>query len=254
MEIARGGRIEFALILTHVIRRVHQSFVARLLPKSAALAERTVRLVLGGNRGRGESKMADDADDLGIPRKPARPVPAATPPQTADLSDLTAGPTPAPTSSTIPVLARPGAQSVKAPGPPRPKTDQSVHQSDSSVEQRKLIVGRGIALSGKINSCDRLVIEGSVHANLQNCQQMIIAESGLFEGNAAIDDVEVFGRLEGDLVVQNRLLIRASGQVSGTITYGQIEIEAGGRISGVIQAHDGPKGFETIAASLLRPQ
>jgi cytoskeletal protein CcmA (bactofilin family) len=189
---------------------------------------------------------------LDIPMKPARPVPAATPPQTADLSALIAGPTPAPTSPIIPVS--PGAQSVKAPGPPRPKTDQSVHQSDSSVEQRKLIVGRGIALSGEINSCDRLVIEGSVQANLQDCQHMTIAESGLFEGNAAIDNVEVRGRVEGDLVVHKRLLIRASGHVSGTITYGEIEIEAGGRISGVIQAHEGPKGLETIAALLLRLQ
>jgi len=32
-----------------------------------------------------------------------------------------------------------------------------------------------------------------------------------------------------------RLLIRATGHVSGTITYGEIEIERGGKVSGVIQ-------------------
>ena len=105
-------------------------------------------------------------------------------------------------------------------------------------------------MSGEITSCDRLVIEGSVEANLQNCQHMAIAETGVFNGNAAIDDVEVSGRFDGDLVVRKRLLIRASGRVSGTITYGEIEIEAGGRISGVIRAPEGPK---TLAALLLRP-
>jgi hypothetical protein len=32
-----------------------------------------------------------------------------------------------------------------------------------------------------------------------------------------------------------RLLIRAGGHVSGTITYGEIEIESGGKITGVIE-------------------
>ena len=40
---------------------------------------------------------------------------------------------------------------------------------------------------------------------------------------------------EAELVVSKRLLIRASGHVSGTITYGEIEIERGGKVSGVIQ-------------------
>src|ERR1700719_500272 len=124
MEIARGGRIEFAM-LTPVYRRVQQFFVARLMLKSAVLADRTMRLVLGGKRGRGESKMADEADDLGVPMKPARPVPAATPPPTPapDLSRLIAGPPPAPTSPTTTVLARPVAQPAQAPGSPHPRTD-----------------------------------------------------------------------------------------------------------------------------------
>jgi cytoskeletal protein CcmA (bactofilin family) len=36
--------------------------------------------------------------------------------------------------------------------------------------------------------------------------------------------------------VRNRLFIRSTGRVSGTVRYGQIEIECGGQISGDIQA------------------
>jgi cytoskeletal protein CcmA (bactofilin family) len=111
-----------------------------------------------------------------------------------------------------------------------------VHLPDnSSVEPKKLIVGPGITLSGEINACERLVVEGSVQANLQDCRHMTITETGLFDAYAAIDEAEVQGRFEGDLVVRHRLLIRATGRVSGTISYGQVEIEAGGRISGSIQ-------------------
>jgi cytoskeletal protein CcmA (bactofilin family) len=177
--------------------------------------------------------MADQADDLSIPTTPARPV--VPPPRMPDLSRPGSGPANPATSTSL-----------------NQWVDQSVGLRDHSVEARKLIVGRETSLSGEITSCDRLVIEGSVDANLQNCQHMVIAETGVFNGSAAIDDVEVSGRFDGDLVVRKRLLIRASGRVSGTITYGEIEIEAGGRISGVIHAPEGPKGLRTLAASLLR--
>jgi cytoskeletal protein CcmA (bactofilin family) len=107
-------------------------------------------------------------------------------------------------------------------------------RNDSDL--RKLIVGREITLSGEINSCDKLVIEGSVEANLQNCNEVELAETGLFKGSATIDEIEVRGRFEGSLTVRKRLLIRATGRVSGTIRYGQIEIECGGQISGDIQS------------------
>ena len=178
--------------------------------------------------------MADQADTLSIPTNPGRPTAGVMvpPPRVPDLS-------------------RPGAEPSNAPNSLTPRVDQSVDPRGNEVQARTLIVGRGTSLSGEIASCNRLIIEGSVEANLQNCQHMAIAETGVFNGNAAIDDVEVAGRFEGDLVVRKRLLIRASGHVSGTITYGEIEIEAGGRISGVIQAPEGPKGLRALAASLL---
>jgi cytoskeletal protein CcmA (bactofilin family) len=65
---------------------------------------------------------------------------------------------------------------------------------------------------------------------------MRIDETGIFRGNGSTENADVRGRVQGNLVVRKRLLIRASGDVSGTITYGEIEIEAGGKISGTIQA------------------
>jgi cytoskeletal protein CcmA (bactofilin family) len=179
--------------------------------------------------------MADQADDLGIPMKPARPTPAAVVPAAAELSRLLTQPATAP-ASPAPLPVRSPGQPGQPLGAPLPRTDQPTRLPDNSVEARTLIVGQGISLSGEINSCARLVVEGSVQANLQACQSMIIAETGLFDGNAAIDDADIYGRFEGDLAVRKRLLIRASGQVSGTVTYGQIEIEAGGKIAGTIQA------------------
>ena len=169
--------------------------------------------------------MADAADDLGIPMKP---VPPAGPGANAPVKP----PTMPPRASD---LARPG-EVIRAPEAPRRPTDSGSQPRRGEAEVRKLIVGREITLSGEITSCDKLIVEGSVEANLTNCRDVDIAESGLFKGSASIEDAEIHGRFEGDLVVRKRLLIKASGRVSGTIRYGQIEIECGGQISGDIQA------------------
>ncbi|HTH98280.1 MAG TPA: polymer-forming cytoskeletal protein [Stellaceae bacterium] len=102
---------------------------------------------------------------------------------------------------------------------------------------RHLIVGPEISLNGEINSCDRLLVEGNVEANLANCLEVEIAETGLFKGQATVDEMELRGRFEGTLTVKKRLLIRSTGKVSGTIVYGQIEMECGGQISGEVRAN-----------------
>ena len=175
--------------------------------------------------------MSDAPDDLGIPMKPARPAG-----QAANVAPLGRGPTPVPPRT--PDQPRPADNARPADMGPRPGLPMpaSAPSPRNDADLRKLIVGREISLSGEINSCDKLIVEGSVEANLQNCHDVELLESGLFKGSATIDDIEVRGRFEGNLIVRKRLLIRATGKVSGTIRYGQIEIECGGQISGDIQA------------------
>ncbi len=194
--------------------------------------------------------MSDAPDDLGIPMKPARNNSGQNAPgQNPSVAPLgrVASPPPVPARPAEPPRA--AAEPLRpAESGPRPTAMLSgsplagsplapARRNDSDL--RKLIVGREITLSGEINSCERLVIEGSVEANLQNCNEVELAETGLFKGSATIDEIEVRGRFEGNLTVRKRLLIRSTGQVSGTIRYGQIEIECGGRISGDVQADAG---------------
>ena len=178
--------------------------------------------------------MADAPDDLGIPMKPARPSG-----QPATIAPIGRAPAPAAPAPRPPDPVRPAAEAPRpteiGARPPMPPPAPRRNEADV----RKLIVGREISLSGEITSCDKLIVEGSVEANLQSCHDVDIAESGLFKGSATIDELEVRGRFEGSLIVRKRLLIRATGRVSGTIRYGQLEVECGGQITGDIQAQTG---------------
>jgi cytoskeletal protein CcmA (bactofilin family) len=152
-----------------------------------------------------------------------------------------------PSQPARPSGSTPAAQAAPYPGP---STAPGAAPRRSEAEQRTLIVGREIALSGAITSCDRLVVEGSVEANLANCREIDIAESGLFKGSASIEEAEIRGRFEGTLIVRKRLHIRATGKVTATVSYAEIEVEAGGQIAGEIQVlTPGAGGKEAATAA-----
>jgi cytoskeletal protein CcmA (bactofilin family) len=63
-----------------------------------------------------------------------------------------------------------------------------------------------------------------------------LAPSGRFKGSATVEVADVSGRFDGELTVNGRLTVRATGKVLGKINYGQLEIERGGIVSGTIEA------------------
>ena len=122
---------------------------------------------------------------------------------------------------------------------PYDETGAQAWPQKDEADVRTMIVGPGVSVSGTISSCSRLILEGTIDAKLDDCQHVIVAQTGVFKGDVATDNADVHGRFEGDLIVRKRLMVRASGQVSGRLTYGEIEIECGGKISGAIRAREG---------------
>src|SRR6185437_6135903 len=106
-----------------------------------------------------------------------------------------------------------------------------------------------IVFSGEITSCDCLVVEGTVKANIAGCHDINIAEGGLFTGSATVENAEIRGKFEGSLNVSGRLLIHSTGRVAAEVRYNQIEIERGGQVSGQIQVQEGAQALSASARS-----
>ena len=133
---------------------------------------------------------------------------------------------------------------TESPQPPfRPEIARRVRQlpgapafsvANEPAETKKLIVGRDISLSGEITTCDKLVVEGRVEATLSDARSIEIAQGGYFKGSAEVEEADFSGTFEGVLRVSGRLLVRATGKVSGEVQYGEIEVERGGEIGGSV--------------------
>jgi cytoskeletal protein CcmA (bactofilin family) len=121
------------------------------------------------------------------------------------------------------------------------------HRAEDNAH--RLIVGRGIALSGEISNCEHLVVEGWARATVADCRMLDVAVGGALEGKARVDDACIAGEFDGDLTVTGRLTIRETGKVSGSIRYGELTVEAGGRTFGAIE----PVGPESGALCQVIP-
>ena len=137
------------------------------------------------------------------------------------------------------------AAAMPRSGVTRPEIVRRPHQySDAPIDDRsvssygeskKLIVGREIELNGNISSCEKLVVEGKVEANISECREIEIAETGAFKGEAEIEIAEISGAFEGTINARDLLMVRSTGRVSGIIRFRRLEVERGGQIEGEVQ-------------------
>jgi len=144
-------------------------------------------------------------------------------------------------------LARPGlspnaaALAGAAPHAAPHAAPQPVAAPAAKEGESKLTVGPNIKLKGvEITDCDTLVVEGSVEATMDS-RVIQISERGAFKGSAEIDVAEIRGLFDGNLTARQKLVIYATGKVTGKVRYGKVVIEEGGQLSGEIESGTAPR-------------
>lgn len=164
-----------------------------------------------------------------------------------DQDGSTPEPTPSPRPATTPMPTRtPAAATAPAASSARPASD--------ATTGKRLIVGEGLSLSGDITACDLLIVEGSVQVTLNDTRAIEIAETGRFtNGKASVEEATISGVYQGELTVRGRLLVRGTGRVDGSIRYGELEVERGGRLSGSIEILSAAVAPKPAAAPATAP-
>jgi cytoskeletal protein CcmA (bactofilin family) len=145
----------------------------------------------------------------------------------------------------------PGGVSSSSNAATAPVLDAAV-SAGSGESASRLTVGPNIKLKGvEITDCDTLVVEGMVEATMDS-RVIQIAEQGAFKGSAEIDIAEIRGVFDGNLTAREKLVIYATGRVTGKIRYGKLVVEEGGQLSGEIHvsgAHVPTGGSGTSGSS-----
>ena len=138
-------------------------------------------------------------------------------------SAMSSTPTSKPQGSFVPEIPR---RTVDIPGAARRPTPRA------NIESRRLLVGKDISLSGEITACDVLVVEGTVTATLEHSQVLEVTETGTVRGKVQIEEAVIAGLFEGTLTAREKLTVKSTGRIIGTVRFGQLEVELGGSIKG----------------------
>jgi cytoskeletal protein CcmA (bactofilin family) len=180
--------------------------------------------------GLGPARAPDDTQNT--PVEPAPAAPAVAPETAPPLKPFSKRGSHMPSKPSAP-------QNFRTEIPRRVLDIPGMQRNSSSTEGlagegKRLVVGRDIHLSGAISSCDCLVVEGQVEADLTEARTVIVSRGGVFKGTATVTNAEISGLFDGDLTVSDTATVKPGGVVRGTIHYVNVVMERGGVVEGTL--------------------
>jgi cytoskeletal protein CcmA (bactofilin family) len=126
--------------------------------------------------------------------------------------------------------------------------------SDPAANQGNIIIGEGVSAVGNFTVPGLALINGSFEGNLVT-DELVVGIRGQLVGKVQSRVADVLGKIEEELHVSGKLTVRSSGRIHGLAQYGELEVERGGSLQGLISpmgasAQATPKRAAVETASL----
>jgi cytoskeletal protein CcmA (bactofilin family) len=102
---------------------------------------------------------------------------------------------------------------------------------NDNTSKNSIFIGRGVTFQGSIKAPNQARIDGQIQGELE-AQDVFIGPTGSVSGNTTANLVDVHGQINQSVVSRELLIIRSTGKVSGSLQYGDIQIERGGQFLG----------------------
>jgi cytoskeletal protein CcmA (bactofilin family) len=122
-----------------------------------------------------------------------------------------------------------------------------------SVGRIDTLIGRSASVQGDIEFAGGLHVDGriagSVRATSAADASLSVSEHGVIEGSVEAPQVVLNGRVNGDIIGRERVVLGAKARVRGNVHYGVIEMALGAEISGKLV----PRTDQPVAAKARKP-
>ena len=110
----------------------------------------------------------------------------------------------------------------------------SMDKTTDKGSEGALFIGAGVELKGDVEVPGSASVDGKFEGTLK-AKTLIVGQTGHVSGQISVETAEIRGMVEDHLTVRNRLVLRSSGSLSGTIAYSKIMVEEGGSITGTVE-------------------
>ena len=93
--------------------------------------------------------------------------------------------------------------------------------------------GEGVKFKGSISVPEKIVVHGTVEGDVES-RELLVGPTGTIKGDVRVDQADVQGTILERIEAKVCLSLRKTGRIEGSATYGEIEIEKGGILSGEV--------------------
>lgn len=95
-------------------------------------------------------------------------------------------------------------------------------------------IGPGIAVNGRVSGDDEVVVFGSVEGNVTLENRLTVEEGGSVVADIDVDAIVIRGQVNGEVVARETVQLEEGCQVTGNLRAPRIMIEEGARFQGNI--------------------
>ena len=129
------------------------------------------------------------------------------------------------------------------------KEDEGTTMARSSSSGEALpdqinMVGEGTVFEGTLRAESNVRVSGHIKGKLDVDGRVIVTQEGVVEGELHAADADVAGSMRGEIYVSERLMLKSTARIDGTIEAGRIKVEEGALFAG--QCKIGEDVSETV--------
>lgn len=93
-------------------------------------------------------------------------------------------------------------------------------------------ISSGTVVKGEISSVADIRVDGAVQGKVYSKGRVVVGEDASLTGTLACDNVDFWGKIEGDIYVKDTFSLKSTAAVNGNIHVRRIQVEMGAQING----------------------
>jgi cytoskeletal protein CcmA (bactofilin family) len=125
------------------------------------------------------------------------------------------------------------ATSRPLPSPSLPEEEFIIKEPAEPLdEEPDLLIAEGVSVKGELRFINLLRIDGTFEGTIESGKKIIVGPKGQIKANLKLDEAFIAGKVEGDICVQERLILRGRAEVYGNITAPRLSVDEGVTIVG----------------------
>jgi cytoskeletal protein CcmA (bactofilin family) len=107
-------------------------------------------------------------------------------------------------------------------------------EGDASWEEPELTIGEHVVVKGTLAFEHLARIDGYFEGEVDSKGKIVVGPTAIVKANLNLQEAFISGKVEGDIIVKDRLVLRGRAEIKGNITAPVISVDEGVSIMGQV--------------------